>query len=74
MHDIARHIEHMLDLGGEDIIAMGSDFDGCDLVCGIGGAESMPELYSILKSDGIAEDILEKIFWKNAYNFFQKMI
>ena len=74
VHDIARHIEHMLDLGGEDIIAMGSDFDGCDLVCGIGGAESMPELYSILKSDGIAEDILEKIFWKNAYNFFQKMI
>lgn len=74
VYDIVRHIEHMLELGGEDTIAMGSDFDGCDLVCGIDGIESMPELYSVFKSDGITEDILEKIFWKNAYNFFQKVI
>ena len=35
VHDIARHIEHMLELGGENAVAMGSDFDGCDGEFGI---------------------------------------
>ena len=36
--DLCRHIEHWLDLGGEDVIALGSDFDGTDLPACISSA------------------------------------
>lgn len=28
--DVCAHIEHWLDLGGERVVALGSDFDGCE--------------------------------------------
>ncbi len=34
--DLSQHIEHWLDLGGERVLALGSDFDGCDPVPDIG--------------------------------------
>lgn len=74
LYDIVRHIEHMLVLGGENAIAIGSDFDGCDLVGGINGICDMPKLYSVLTEEGIPQKILKKIFWKNANDFFAKAI
>lgn len=72
--DMARHIRHMLKLGGENVIAMGSDFDGCEVVDGINDINDVPKLYSALSAEGIPENILDKIFWKNAQSFFERMI
>lgn len=74
LYDIVRHIKHMLVLGGENAIAIGSDFDGCDLVNGINGICDMPKLYSVLQNNGISPEILEKFFWKNANDFFKRAI
>lgn len=39
-----RHTEHFLALGGENILAMGSDFDGTVVPEGITGIESMEKI------------------------------
>ena len=74
VRDMARHIERMLELGGENAVAMGSDFDGCDVMDGIKGIDDIPALYNALCAEGISESVLKKIFWQNARDFFGRMI
>lgn len=69
--DILRHIEHFLSLGGEDIVAIGSDFDGCTLPEDIKGSESMAELFELFLRHNYNETLVKKIFYKNALNFFE---
>lgn len=70
LDDAVRHIERMLALGGEDTVCMGSDYDGCDVVSGIEKPDDIENLYEKLKNHGFSDDLLRKIFWKNAYRFF----
>ena len=70
---ILRHVYHMLELGGEDVIAWGTDFDGeitCnpDLVSPIGIAR----YGAYLTAHGIPEEAVRKMSFENAYRFFQK--
>lgn len=72
VQDLLRHIDAVLELGGEDILAIGSDFDGCgdQMVQGIDGVQHVPYFWSVLEQAGYAHGLLEKIFWKNAERFF----
>lgn len=67
--DIVRHIDHFLHLGGEKILAMGSDFDGCELPDGIRGQEDMESLYTFVCRE-FGQEMADAIFWGNAYRFF----
>lgn len=69
--DIIRHAEHFLNLGGENTLCFGTDFDGADLPDGINGVQDISKLYTEFKKRGYDESLLKKIFYENAYNFFQ---
>ena len=73
LSDIIKHIERMLLLGGENAVCMGSDYDGCDVVNGIRKMKDIPNLYDLVETE-FGKELAEKIFWKNAYNFFAKRI
>ncbi len=73
MNDILKHIEYMLKLEGENCIAMGSDYDGCDVVNGIEKLNDITKLWDIV-ADVFGEKTAKKIFWENAYNFFMSKI
>lgn len=61
-----RHIEHFLDLGGENTVALGSDFDGCDtLPEGIKGIGGWALVWEALEKRGYPRELLEKIFYRN---------
>ncbi len=72
---LLRHIYHMLELGGEDVIAWGGDMDG-EITCD----PSLSNPYSVglyadyLVSHGISEEAVRKIYFENAYRFFQKNV
>ena len=63
LDDIKRHKDHILSLGGERVIGMGSDFDGMDkLPDGIKGAENMPKIADIFcKKDMLYGNIYRNI-------------
>lgn len=67
--DFLRHIDHFLHLGGEKTIALGSDFDGCELMDGVHGLEDIGGLYSLVKREFGAE-ITDAVFYGNAFRFF----
>ncbi|MBQ8741392.1 MAG: membrane dipeptidase [Clostridia bacterium] len=70
--NIYKNIYHILDLGYEDYLSIGSDFDGADMSEKLYDISAVPTLYKYLKSQKIDENILNKIFFENAYNFFCK--
>ncbi|MGI6166545.1 MAG: dipeptidase [Eubacteriales bacterium] len=72
--DVLRHIEHYLSLGGEDTVALGCDFDGADLPDGIRDITYLDVIADRLAKAGYSDEIIEKIFWKNAKRFIEENI
>lgn len=71
VYDIIKHTEHFLSLGGENTVALGSDFDGCELPGDIKGIESFEYIYECFLRENYSEALLDKLFFKNAFNFCQ---
>ena len=71
--DILRHIYHFFFFCGENTLALGADFDGAEMDKKWAGVEFMPEIYRYLQCHGLSSDILDKIFFENAFNFFCKL-
>ena len=70
--NIYKNIFHILDLGYENYLSIGSDFDGADMDNNLYDISAVPALYQYLKNKSISEEILDKIFFFNAYNHFNK--
>ena len=68
------HLDYLLNKGCENIIALGLDFDGCDLTDGITGLESMEALYNSLITDGFSKSLIDDVFYNNAERFFRNFI
>ena len=69
---MARHAKYILNLAGEDALALGSDFDGIGGELEITGAQDLPLLAEGLVNEGIPARVVEKIFYKNARRFFRE--
>lgn len=70
--DLYRHICRFLELGAEDCLALGSDFDGADLPPCLDDCRKVPALGEYLLSRGLGRPLVEKLFWKNALEFARK--
>lgn len=72
--DLLRHAHHFLELGGEDALALGSDFDGADVPDYISGVHRLEFLFDGFERSGISKAVTEKIFFSNAARFFTNII
>lgn len=71
-YDLLHHIERFLLLGGENTVALGSDFDGCDIHKSIGKVENMPLFYEFLQKE-LGKKLADKIFYENSALFFKML-
>lgn len=71
---VLRHMSRMIEIGGEDVVAMGTDFDGCDINPDLAGIEKLQGLYDYLNIHGFDEKLLDKIFFANADRFFSNLL
>ena len=69
---VIRHIDRYLELGGEDCLSFGCDLDGCDLAKGVSDISDMPKIFERMSDLGYSDEIIEKISYKNAYNFIKR--
>lgn len=65
---LIKHAEHMLNLGAEDVLCMGSDFDGCSIDEELKGIEKMESVYNAF-TDFFGEKLTDKIFYENANEY-----
>ena len=62
---IFAHVVHLWKTGGEDVLAVGSDFDGTDRPL-YAGADEMPRFFEDLARAGLPASVLEKLAFRNA--------
>ncbi|MBP3411263.1 MAG: membrane dipeptidase [Clostridia bacterium] len=73
LDDVLRHIDAICEMGGEDIIGFGSDFDGIDVWPeGLSNPVDFPALIELLRDHGYNQTQLEKIAGLNYWNFLKK--
>lgn len=74
IEDIIRHIKHIRNIGGIDVIALGSDYDGSHPNCEINNIGEIEKLIFALKDNKFSEDEIDKIFYKNALRVIKDVL
>ncbi|EQB87479.1 membrane dipeptidase [Clostridium punense] len=75
IEDMLRHINHIYDIGGIDVIALGTDLDGINSKgIEIDNIGDIHKLSNALLKDGFTEDEVEKIFYKNAMRLIKDVM
>lgn len=77
VQDIACHAAHMIQVAGEDVPAVGTDFDGfeCKSVKGyISGPGEMERVWEAMKKQGITERQMDKIWSGNALRVLKTVL
>lgn len=71
---VVRHAKHIVNVGGIDVLGLGSDFDGIDTHRELPGAQSMPALWEALKNAGFTESELDRIFCENVLRVYEEIL
>ena len=68
---VCSHIEHFSQIS-DSSVALGLDFDGTDPLAGLESVDKIPTLYEALTNRGLDHTLSDKVFYNNAYSFFEK--
>lgn len=74
IEDIVKHGLYLINKGGEDVVALGTDFDGIKPNTEIRDASEMYRLYDAFKEAGLSVEQCEKLFWKNADRLLKEIL
>ena len=69
-----RHIKHLINIGGEDVLALGSDFDGIETNRLLPHAGAMPRLFEAMAQNGIAPSVIDKMRGENALRVMKEVM
>ncbi|MCK5854727.1 MAG: dipeptidase [Sulfurovaceae bacterium] len=72
--DMVRHIKHIRDVAGVEVIGLGSDFDGIPNPVEIEDISQMSKLSDALFSNDFSSDEVEKIFYKNSLRIIKDVL
>ena len=68
---VVRHAKHIVNVGGIDVLGLGSDYDGIPTHSELPGAQSMGRLWDALRGAGFSEGELDKIFYGNVLRVYR---
>lgn len=71
---VYRHISHYLSLDGDSTVAFGGDWDGTTLPDDWNGIDAVASLAEYLSGKGLSDALLDRIFFKNAFDFFSSTL
>ena len=74
IEDIVKHGLYLINKGGEDVVALGTDFDGIKPNTEIKDTSEMYRLYDAFKEAGFSVEQCEKLFWKNADRLLKEIL
>lgn len=75
IENVAVHIERFLELGGEDSVALGSDFDGTDsLPDGIHGICDLYKIADKLGQYNYSDELIDRVFYANGRKYFNRLL
>ena len=66
IEDMVRHVMHMRAVGGDEVIALGTDFDGISGALEIAKVEELPRLLDALSDAGLSSSVIDRFWTGNA--------
>ena len=69
--DVFAHIDSYMSQGAKDVLGLGCDLDGTDLPDGFEGIFDLYKIADICLSHGYSDEDVEKIFYRNYYDFLK---
>lgn len=73
IEDMVRHIKHIVNIGGIDVMSLGSDFDGMTPCLEIDDFSDVVKLIDALEKSGFTQSEVEKICSKNALRIIKEV-
>lgn len=73
VNDIVKHALHIIKVGGIDVLAIGTDFDGIDRTTEIDNASEMGKLIIALKEAGLSDEDINKVTHLNFLRVFKEV-
>lgn len=67
-----RHLDHMIDVAGEDHVGLGSDFDGANIPACLGDVAGLQGLLARLGTHGYDATLIDKIAHRNWLNVLDR--
>ena len=74
LETLIRHLDHMIGKLGEGGVALGSDFDGCELPRDIGSVLGLPRLVEAMRKAGYGEPLIARICRDNWLDLLDRVI
>lgn len=71
---VIRHAKHIMNVGGIEVLGLGSDFDGIEGQKELTGVQDMPALAEAFTKAGFSGSDIEKIFSKNVLRVYRDVI
>ena len=71
---MVRHLNHIKNVGGEDVIALGSDLDGIGGNLEIDSCDKIPLLFEALERAGWSSRLIEKFAYKNSLRVIEEVM
>ena len=69
--DVLHHVDRILNVAGEDVLCLGSDYDGSDVPRWLSPCTGVAKLHDVVR-DEFGEEVANKMFWGNAARFFAR--
>lgn len=74
VEDMIRHLKHIKNVGGIEVAAIGTDFDGTTHTSEIANIGEMDKLSSAMKKNGFSEEEIDKVYYKNALRLIKDVL
>jgi membrane dipeptidase len=74
IQDMLRHLKHIRNIGGIEVMAMGTDFDGTAHSSEIADIGEMDKLAQAMKKNGFSEEEIDRICWGNALRLIREVL
>ena len=74
VEDMVRHAKHIINIGGSDILGLGTDYDGIDGDLELDHCDKMPLLAQEMERQGFSTEQIEKIFHGNVLRLYREVL
>lgn len=74
VEDMVRHARHIIDVGGSDILGLGTDYDGIDGDLELDHCDKMQLLAQEMDRQGFGTEQIEKIFHGNVLRLYREVL
>ena len=74
VEDMVRHAKHIINVGGRDILGLGTDYDGIDGDLELDHCDKLPLLAQEMERQGFSTQQIEKIFHGNVLRLYREVL